>query len=185
MFFKSYLRGTIASKINVTPKGVYLPISKLHSILAVTNLLAHNNISQICYCGQISLQSTAVSCSFSNNLTLFGVTFILLVMVPGKNLPFNYSSPPYYFEPKKKCFLLKSEWKFPPKVVESCDGCAVTRRGTCESLNTRKYIGSFLMQSARVGTFRVPLWHSGKAPYLPVRMHPAKDFVCHKEQPKT
>ena len=47
-------RGTIASKINVTPKGDYFPISKLHSILAVANLLAHNNISQICYCGQIS-----------------------------------------------------------------------------------------------------------------------------------
>ena len=27
------------------PKGVYLPISKLHSILAVANLLAHNNIT--------------------------------------------------------------------------------------------------------------------------------------------
>ena len=26
---------------------IYLPISKLHSILAVANLLAHNNISQI------------------------------------------------------------------------------------------------------------------------------------------
>ena len=25
------------------PKGVYLPISKLHSILAVANSLAHNN----------------------------------------------------------------------------------------------------------------------------------------------
>ena len=46
------------------PKGVYLPISKLHSILAVANLLAHNNKSQICYCGQISLQSAAVNCSF-------------------------------------------------------------------------------------------------------------------------
>ena len=56
----------IASKINVTPKGVYLPISKLHSILAVANLLAHNNKSQICYCGQISLQSAAVNCSFSD-----------------------------------------------------------------------------------------------------------------------
>ena len=53
------------SKINVTPKGVHLPISKLHSILAVANLLAHNNKSQICYCGQISLQSAAVNCSFS------------------------------------------------------------------------------------------------------------------------
>ena len=54
----------IASKINVTPKGVHLPISKLHSILAVVNLLAHNNKSQICYCGQISLQSAAVNCWF-------------------------------------------------------------------------------------------------------------------------
>ena len=44
---------TIGSRINGTPKGVYLPISKLHSILAVANLLAHNNKSQICYCGQI------------------------------------------------------------------------------------------------------------------------------------
>ena len=50
-----------ASKINDTPKGVIL---KLHSILVVANLLAHNNISQICYCGQISLQSAAVNCSF-------------------------------------------------------------------------------------------------------------------------
>ena len=54
----------IASKINGTPKAVYLPISKLHSILAVANLLAHNNKSQICYCGQVSLQSAAVNCSF-------------------------------------------------------------------------------------------------------------------------
>ena len=56
----------IASKINGTPKGVYLPISKLHSILAEANLLAHNNKSPICYCGQISLQSAAVNCSFSD-----------------------------------------------------------------------------------------------------------------------
>ena len=32
----------------------------VHSILAVANLLAHNNKSQICYCGQISLQSASV-----------------------------------------------------------------------------------------------------------------------------
>ena len=37
----------INSKINGTPKGVYLPISKLHSILAVANLLAHNNLWQV------------------------------------------------------------------------------------------------------------------------------------------
>ena len=55
---------TIASKISGTSKGVYMSISKLHSILAVTNLLAHNNKSQICYCGQISLQSAAVTAVF-------------------------------------------------------------------------------------------------------------------------
>ena len=37
------------SKINGTPINVYLPISKLHSILAVAILLTHSNISQICY----------------------------------------------------------------------------------------------------------------------------------------
>ena len=62
------------------PKGVYLPFSKLHSI-AVANLLAHNNKSQICYCCQILLQSAAVNCSFSDNLTPLGVTFILLAIV--------------------------------------------------------------------------------------------------------
>ena len=41
----------------------------------------HNNKSQICYCGQISLQSAAVNCSFYDNLTPLGVTFILLAMV--------------------------------------------------------------------------------------------------------
>ena len=64
---------TIASKINVASKRCLLAhfwaIYIIHSILAVANLLAHNNISQICYCGQISLQSSAVNCSFSNNLT--------------------------------------------------------------------------------------------------------------------
>ena len=54
------------------PKAVYLPISKLHSILAVVNLLAHNNMSQICHCGQISLQSAAVSWSSSDYLTPWG-----------------------------------------------------------------------------------------------------------------
>ena len=63
---------TITSKINGTSIGVYLPITNLHSILAVVNLLAHNNIRQICYCGQISLQSAAVNCSFSDNMTHYG-----------------------------------------------------------------------------------------------------------------
>ena len=55
----SFISVTITSKVNDTSKGVYFPISKLHSILAIANLLAHNNKSQICYCGQISLQSAA------------------------------------------------------------------------------------------------------------------------------
>ena len=36
---------TVNSKITGTSKGNYLLFSKLHSILAVANLLAHNNIS--------------------------------------------------------------------------------------------------------------------------------------------
>ena len=67
-----YVQCTIASKINVTPNSVFLPISKLYSILAASNLLAHNNISQICYCVQISLQSAAVNFSFSTNDTFGG-----------------------------------------------------------------------------------------------------------------
>ena len=69
------LQCTIASKINVTPKSVYSPISKLHFILVVANLLAHNNISEICYSDQISLQSAAVI-NFSDIKT-----FILLAMI--------------------------------------------------------------------------------------------------------
>ena len=59
----------------VLPKGVYLPISKLHSILAVANLFAHNNVSQI------SLKNASDSCSYYNNLRPKGVSFILLAMV--------------------------------------------------------------------------------------------------------
>ena len=70
---------TIASKINVTLKGVYLPILKLNSILAVANLPTHRNISKISYCGQISIHSAAVTCL---NLTFMGITFILLAIVP-------------------------------------------------------------------------------------------------------
>ena len=48
---------TINSKINDTPKGVYLPILELLSILAVANLLAHNNIT-ISYFGQVNYHMT-------------------------------------------------------------------------------------------------------------------------------
>ena len=44
---------TIKSKMNGTPKGVYLPISKLHSILGVANLRAHYNLC-LCYYVQIN-----------------------------------------------------------------------------------------------------------------------------------
>ena len=38
-------KGTIKGKINGTPKGVYMPILKLHSVLAIANLLSYNNIN--------------------------------------------------------------------------------------------------------------------------------------------
>ena len=40
-------KGSINSKINGTSKGIYLPISKLHTILAVANSLAHNSITYL------------------------------------------------------------------------------------------------------------------------------------------
>ena len=42
------LGGTVNSTINGTHKNVYLPISKLHSILAVSDIFAHNNL-WLCY----------------------------------------------------------------------------------------------------------------------------------------
>ena len=83
---------TITSKINVTFKDVYLPLSKLHSILTVANLLAHNNMGQISYWGKISVQSAAVNYSFSDNLTPLGVTFIFLAMVPTRSTIYRCSS---------------------------------------------------------------------------------------------
>ena len=46
--------GTVNNKINGTTKDVYLPISKIHSILAVANLLAYNNL-WLCYYVQVNL----------------------------------------------------------------------------------------------------------------------------------
>ena len=60
---------TIVSKINDTPKGVYLHISKIDLYFRrskFTCQVAHNNISQICYCNLISLQSAAVNCCYSD-----------------------------------------------------------------------------------------------------------------------
>ena len=66
-----YFVCTISSKINGIPKGVYLPILKLHSILAVANLLAHNNFAM-----------AKIECSFEmDKQTPLGVPFTLLLMV--------------------------------------------------------------------------------------------------------
>ena len=43
------------------PERCLLSHFETNSILAEANLLAHNNISHICYCGQISLHSAAVN----------------------------------------------------------------------------------------------------------------------------
>ena len=69
---------TINSKINGTPKGVYLPISKLHSILALANLHAHNNIINN-FGGTIyfDVHGTLPQCSF-NVKTFFYLYYILL-----------------------------------------------------------------------------------------------------------
>ena len=97
------------------PKGVDLPISKLHSILPVENLLAHSNISQICCCGQISLQRAAVITTvLSDNLTCLGVTSIFLTMVHidcNQYLPYNiHSTLPY-----KVVFVLFYDLKYKDK----------------------------------------------------------------------
>ena len=64
---------------NVTHKVVYLP-SSYHTLRIFT--CAHNNVSQICHCGQISLQNCGVNCSFTDNQKPLVVTFILLAIVP-------------------------------------------------------------------------------------------------------
>ena len=63
---------TINSKINGTLKGFYLLILKLHSILAVLNLLGHNNIT-ISYYVQVNslrLKSNHYQCWDLINWTL-------------------------------------------------------------------------------------------------------------------
>ena len=54
------------------PQRSLLLISKQQLILAVANSLAYNNISPICYCGQISLQSVAFNCIFFWQSDTFG-----------------------------------------------------------------------------------------------------------------
>ena len=61
---------TITSKINVTPKRCLLTHLEGTFYFSLAHLLAHNNKSQICYCGQISLAT--VCCSFLTIWYLWG-----------------------------------------------------------------------------------------------------------------
>ena len=88
----------------------------------LSNLLANNNISHcLLYC-QISLQITTANCSFSDDLTPMGVTFILLATVLALLGVASYymGSPVACYHPKHVketmdvtlCFLKRrSEWQ--------------------------------------------------------------------------
>ena len=67
------------SKINGTPKGVYSPISKVHSILAVAYLLAHNNISYYVQVNLLPLKSSVATKLASHT---FGGTIYFAADVP-------------------------------------------------------------------------------------------------------
>ena len=72
----------LSSKISFTPKGGRFfanTISckiELHSISSVANLLAQNNKSQICHCGQISLQSALMLCMDFGRLNSVILSFL-------------------------------------------------------------------------------------------------------------
>ena len=74
----SISRCTIASKINVTPKGVYLPISNLHSISLSEFTCTHHKSHLLLRSNFMTECCTAV---FLTIWYLLGVTFILLAMV--------------------------------------------------------------------------------------------------------
>ena len=61
LLHRSFLSGTINSKINGTSKGVYLPISKQNSILVVPNLLVHNTICYYKHVNSLRLKSSVAS----------------------------------------------------------------------------------------------------------------------------
>ena len=70
----------INNKINGALKSVYLPISKLHSILTVANLLAHNNL-WFCFYVQVNSGRGKIECSFEmGKQTAWRVAFILMLL---------------------------------------------------------------------------------------------------------
>ena len=75
-------KGTINGKINGTPKGVYMPILKLHSVLAITNLLSYNNINiDITYYVRVNSLRLKwnVASKWASYLTTFGGTIYFAV----------------------------------------------------------------------------------------------------------
>ena len=82
LYLSNCEKRTMNNKINGTPKGVYLLISKLNSILAVANLLAHNNISYItisCYVQVNSLRLKSNLASKWKKVHTFGGTIYFAV----------------------------------------------------------------------------------------------------------
>ena len=70
------------TSIAITLSMYHRQQKKCYPILTVANLLAHNNNkSNFVTAVKISFQSAAVNCSFSYNLILLGVTYILLAMI--------------------------------------------------------------------------------------------------------
>ena len=80
---------------------LFAPISKLHSIIAVANLLAHNKFVTALKFYYRVLQFTAI---FSDSLTPLRVTFILPAMVSG-------------FYTKKGNFTYQISVLFPLKIL--------------------------------------------------------------------
>ena len=76
---------------------------------SVANFLPHNNISQICYCGQNSLQSNAVNLSFLTIRYLFPQLFsknVLLINIVYR-LPSEHTNKIF-----GKNFLLSLEYEY-------------------------------------------------------------------------
>ena len=84
-----FVQCTICIKINGTPKGVYLPISKLHSILAVANLFAHNKVT-ISYYEQVNslrLKSNIASKCASKHLSGYHLFYCLYIVLINRFIP--------------------------------------------------------------------------------------------------
>ena len=86
MAWETVLIGILTFSMHHLQQNKWYPqkclLAHFEATLDLNRTNSHNNISQICYSGQISLQSAVVSCIFSDNLTTLGVLIVLLSMVP-------------------------------------------------------------------------------------------------------